>query len=367
MTTSTKTAGSGVVSTPWWLVLIEAIAAILIGILFLVSPGATLIVTVRLLGFYFLITGILSIVGIFVDSSAWGWKLFSGILGILAGIVIIDHPLWATLAVPATFVWVLAVFAILIGIMSLIMAFQGAGWGNGVLGILGILLGIALLSRTLLAAISLPLVLGILALLGGLIALFYAFSLKGEQEAETAPAVQAPAAPKPQAEPAPVAAEPAPAAKEVDPDLQFLGLTNPGDLEKFKQSLEYLEGVGPVYAGKLSSIGIHTPLDLLKQGATPKGRDDIAKRSEISGLLILEWINHVDLYRVKGVGSEYADLLEESGVDTVMELGHRVPQNLHEKMTSVNEAKNLVRQLPALDQVANWVAQAKELPRVIEY
>ena len=146
-----------------------------------------------------------------------------------------------------------------------------------------------------------------------------------------------------------------------------MGLSSSEDLEKFNRPLEYIEGIGPVYAGKLSQNGVNTPLDLLREGATPQGRSDIAKRSEISGLLVLEWINHIDLYRIKGVGSEYADLLEESGVDTVMELAHRNPQNLFEKMSSVNDAKQLVRKLPAHNQVEDWIEQAKELPRVIQY
>jgi len=180
-----------------------------------------------------------------------------------------------------------------------------------------------------------------------------------------AEAVAAPAAAYPTQAPPPAPA-PAPVADN-NADLQFLGLTNPEDLEKFHRPLEYIEGIGPVYAGKLSAIGVQTPLNLLRDGATPQGRSDIAKRSEISGLLILEWINHIDLYRIKGVGSEYADLLEESGVDTVMELAHRNAQNLFEKMSSVNDLKQLVRKLPAQNQVEDWVEQAKSLPRVIQY
>lgn len=83
--------------------------------------------------------------------------------------------------------------------------------------------------------------------------------------------------------------------------------------------------------------------------------------------MILEWLNRADLARVKGIGSEYADLLEASGVDTVPELARRSPQNLVEKMAEVNEAKKLVRRLPVLSQVESWVAQAKELPRALEY
>ncbi|WP_305043766.1 DUF4332 domain-containing protein, partial [Geoalkalibacter sp.] len=83
--------------------------------------------------------------------------------------------------------------------------------------------------------------------------------------------------------------------------------------------------------------------------------------------LLLKWINNSDLFRIKGVGQEYADLLEQAGVDTVPELAQRKPENLHQKMTELNEQKKLVRKLPTLDQVQSWVAQAKELPRVIHY
>ena len=369
MTTNTQTARSQPVSIPWWLLLIEAIAAIIIGLLLLINPGSTIAVLVRLLGFYLLFSGILSIISIFIDQSAWGWKLISGILGILAGIVIIDYPLWSALVVPTVFLVVIAIFAIFIGIINLIHAFRGAGWGKGALGALWILLGVVILARPLLAAISLPLILGILALAGGFLALIDAFRLRGMQKSQAEGVPKA--VPSPEAvaaESAPPESPPAaPADSTADADLEFLGLASHEDLEKFHHPLEYIEGIGPVYAGKLSENGISTPLELLRQGATPEGRKDIAKRTEISGLLILEWINHIDLYRVKGVGSEYADLLEESGVDTVMELAHRNPDNLFEKMSSVNEVKQLVRKLPAQNQVADWIEQAKELPRVIQY
>jgi predicted flap endonuclease-1-like 5' DNA nuclease len=85
------------------------------------------------------------------------------------------------------------------------------------------------------------------------------------------------------------------------------------------------------------------------------------------GTLILEWVNHVDLFRIKGVGEEYADLLEEAGVDTVVELANRKPSNLFAKLEAVNAEKKLVRKVPAETQVGNWIAQAEELPRVVEY
>jgi predicted flap endonuclease-1-like 5' DNA nuclease len=131
--------------------------------------------------------------------------------------------------------------------------------------------------------------------------------------------------------------------------------------------LAYVEGIGEVYAGKLEEVGVETPQALLERGATPKGRKDLAEESGISEHLILKWVNHVDLYRIKGVGSEYADLLEASGVDTVIELAQRNPTNLTNRMLEVNSEKNLVRRPPTLQQVEDWVEQAKNLPRMISY
>lgn len=131
--------------------------------------------------------------------------------------------------------------------------------------------------------------------------------------------------------------------------------------------LEEVEGIGPAYAEKLHAAGIASMEALLKAGATAKGRKELAEASGIAGKLILEWVNHVDLFRVKGIGSEYSDLLEEAGVDTIPELAQRRPDNLHAKMVEVNAAKELVRQLPSLKMVESWVEQAKSLPRIIEY
>jgi len=128
-----------------------------------------------------------------------------------------------------------------------------------------------------------------------------------------------------------------------------------------------IEGIGPKYAEKLLKAGVQSVESLLKLGSNPQGRKKLAETADISGDLILEWVNHADLYRIKGVGEEYSDLLEEVGVDTVVELSKRVPKNLFEKMQMVNEEKKLVRRLPVLAQVEDWVKQAKELPRMIQY
>ncbi len=128
-----------------------------------------------------------------------------------------------------------------------------------------------------------------------------------------------------------------------------------------------IEGIGPVYAEKLMAVGITTTNKLLKKGAMPKGREELAEKTGINGKLILEWVNHADLYRIKGVAEEYSDLLEEAGVDTVPELAQRNPDNLYAKLVETNQEKKLVRQLPSQRQVADWVAQAKMMPRVIQY
>jgi predicted flap endonuclease-1-like 5' DNA nuclease len=131
--------------------------------------------------------------------------------------------------------------------------------------------------------------------------------------------------------------------------------------------LTKVEGIGEVYSQKLQEAGIQTTEELLEKGATPAGRRKIAENTGISGKLILEWINLADLFRIKGLGEEYTDLLEEAGVDTVPELAQRNPENLYQKLGEVNQEKKLVRRLPSQAAVSDWVAQAKQLPRVISY
>lgn len=132
-------------------------------------------------------------------------------------------------------------------------------------------------------------------------------------------------------------------------------------------SLIRIEGIGNKYATKLKMIGISTTAALLEKGRTPQGRKDIAEKSGITKTLILEWVNLADLFRIKGVGEEYSDLLEEAGVDTVVELAQRNPANLYASIVNVNKKKKLVRKLPTEDQIGDWVKQAKKLPRVVEY
>jgi predicted flap endonuclease-1-like 5' DNA nuclease len=128
-----------------------------------------------------------------------------------------------------------------------------------------------------------------------------------------------------------------------------------------------IEGIGEVYASKLQASGIRSVEALLAAGATPKGRQELEEKTGIGHKLVLEWVNLADLMRVDGVGQEYADLLEEAGVDTVKELRNRNPENLQKALVETNQAKKLVRLVPGLSRVTKWVEQAKALPPVVTY
>ncbi len=132
-------------------------------------------------------------------------------------------------------------------------------------------------------------------------------------------------------------------------------------------NIERIEGIGPANAAKLAKAGVKTVNGLLKHGATSKGRKVIAEKSGISAEKVLDYVNMADLFRVKGVSTQYSELLKAAGVDTVKELAQRNAENLHATMVETNQAKKLVRLVPAKSNVISWVKQAKELPRVIEY
>jgi predicted flap endonuclease-1-like 5' DNA nuclease len=132
-------------------------------------------------------------------------------------------------------------------------------------------------------------------------------------------------------------------------------------------SVRTVEGIGERYAARLADAGIHRCAELLEAGAVRQGREALAARSGISAKQLLTWINHVDLFRIRGVGEEYAGLLEKAGVDSVVELAQRNPGALHAKLREVNEAAGGVRRLPSPAQVAEWVHQAGTLPRVVTH
>ncbi|MBQ8608317.1 MAG: DUF4332 domain-containing protein [Bacteroidaceae bacterium] len=128
-----------------------------------------------------------------------------------------------------------------------------------------------------------------------------------------------------------------------------------------------IEGVGEAYAEKLIAAGVKTPEALLEKCAAPAGRKALSAETGISEKLILKWTNHADLFRLHGVGPQFAELLEAAGVDTVKELAHRVPANLQAKLEQVNAEKNLVNRVPALKEVEKMVEEAKTLPATMTY
>jgi uncharacterized membrane protein HdeD (DUF308 family) len=526
MATAANRSDVRVPMTPWWLVLIEGILAIIVGILLWIYPVRAFLWVTYFIGFYWIISGIFDIVSIFFNRAAWGWKLFMGIIGIFAGGYLVTHVVAGAVSLAIVTIWIVGLAGIFYGILGLIRAFQGAGWGAGILGIVSIIFGIFILTNRLAAALTIPWMFGFMGIFGGLLAIFGAFTLRSAQKAAKAAAVKT-TAPVQAVSPAPVAAaaasaavaEVTPSAEAAAPDatrfegvsleaapvaeaavvggaaavlaaavdepaevvsdseavveetrvavgeevsaiaeapaevvaqtstvveetgavvaeagVDVLGAAGaaavagslvaekagtgaeetaaiveetgavveeatqvieavpevaekasldveevkaveipdvvdiPAEQANFlKKEIEYVEGIGPVYGAKLKAVGINSPLDLLRKGATRKGRELIAEASGITITLILKWVNHADLFRLKGVGSEYADLLEAAGVDTVVELAQRNATNLHNKMVATNEEKKLVRQLPSVTQVENWVSEAKLLDRVITY
>jgi len=464
---------------PWWLVLIEGILLIIIGIFLLTRPVITWTSLVWVIGLYWLISGIFNIIKIFFDSSMWGWKILAGIVGIIAGYYLITTPFGGTLVFTATVVLLLGLFGIFIGIVNLIQAFRGAGWGTGILGVVSIILGILILSNQQAFILSLPWAVGVLAILGGIIAIFNAFRVRSVEKdiekaaeaaqaraarmadtavdsskaaaAATSGAVAAAAATTKDAaddavdaagdavdEAADTAGDAVDASKaavigaamavddkledaddgiadaidaagdsagdavevvvdtveevvddagdvveetevrlfgiEIDPDADVVDQIT----AKFPNLTEaQVAGLAGLVASvrkldlddaeKLYQAGVAKAADLLKMGASRQGRAQLAKETGIDESTILKWVNDLDLKRIKGVGVKYADLLETAGVDTVVELAHRNAANLFSKLVEVNEADALVDMLPSEEEVVDWVAQAKELPRVITY
>lgn len=133
------------------------------------------------------------------------------------------------------------------------------------------------------------------------------------------------------------------------------------------KSIEALEGIGPKYGKKLRACGCISANSLLKRGATKKGRKEIADESGISESIILRCVNMADLFRIKGVATQYAELLEAAGVDTVKELRNRRADNTAAKMKEVNDKKSLTRVVPSEKMVAAWIAQAKKLKPAVSY
>ena len=163
----------------WWVFLLQGFAGIIIGLMLITEPGATLVALTTVLGFYWLITGVLALVQVFVDrATPWIWSLLAGLVGILAGLFVLRHPLVAALTVPTVLVIILGIQGLVIGAVQIIGGFKGGGIGPFILGAINVLVGILLLGSPLAAALAVPLVFGVLLLIQGAGLMILAFRVR---------------------------------------------------------------------------------------------------------------------------------------------------------------------------------------------
>jgi len=165
---------------PWWLVLIQGIITLILGVLFLYYPYGTLLVLITFLGAYWFISGLFALISLFWDRSNAGYKVLFGILGIIAGLAILTYPLYGTVVVVSLFVIFVGIWGLIMGFMGLFAAFKGGGWGAGIIGILLIIFGCLLLANVFISAALLPFILGVFGIIGGIAAIIGAFMIKGQ-------------------------------------------------------------------------------------------------------------------------------------------------------------------------------------------
>ena len=180
--TAVASGNPGGVNEAWWVPLVMGILAVLFGIMFLTQPAATAAWVALLVGFWWLASGVINLVSLFVDRTMWGWKLFSGILGLFAGLLVIDSvaskPVAAAVGLGTIYVFVLGIQGVIIGVIDLVKAFKGGGWGIGIIGVLSILFGLLLMSRPVIGALALPWVFGVLGIVFGIAAIVMAFRVR---------------------------------------------------------------------------------------------------------------------------------------------------------------------------------------------
>jgi uncharacterized membrane protein HdeD (DUF308 family) len=166
-------------SSIWWIFLLQGFAGIILGLMLVTQPGATIVALTTFLGFYWLITGLLGLVQVFVDrSTPWIWSLLSGLVGILAGLFVLRHPLVAALTVPTVIVIVLGIQGVVMGALQIIGGFKGGGIGPFILGAINVLVGILLLGSPIAAALAIPIVFGALLLIQGAGLIILAFRVR---------------------------------------------------------------------------------------------------------------------------------------------------------------------------------------------
>jgi uncharacterized membrane protein HdeD (DUF308 family) len=212
MTSASVPATAAYDELPWWLGLVQGVALLVLGALCLSAPGATIVVLVQLTGLYWLITGILGLIGLISDRSGWLWKVFAGVIGILAGMAIVAHPLWSSILVPTTLVIVIGIFGIVNGILVMVQSWGVRRWSGVILGLVGALLGLVLVANPLIGAATLPFVLGVFAIAGGVMSIAMAWFERrarrslGSEIAETAPVPEPVSPTEPASPPEPAAA-----------------------------------------------------------------------------------------------------------------------------------------------------------------
>ncbi|MDV2482773.1 hypothetical protein F8E02_12375 [Methanoculleus sp. Wushi-C6] len=162
-----------------WLVLLLGVIAVIFGVLFFIYPVQTLTLLVTFLGLYWFFNGIVALIGLFTDSTGRGWKLLVGILGVLAGILVLTYPLYSAVLIPTVLAIIIGVEGLIIGAVYMVQGFSGSGWGTGILGILSIIFGLVLIANPLVAAVGLVLLLAGLAIVGGIAAIVVSFRLPG--------------------------------------------------------------------------------------------------------------------------------------------------------------------------------------------
>jgi len=187
MTASARTAPVAD-DVPWWLGVVQGIALLVLGLLCLAAPGKALFVVVQLAGIYWLVTGILGLVSLIGDRTMWLWKLLGGIVGVLAGVAIIQHPLWATVLVPSTLIIVVGILGIVSGSIECIQSIGERSWAGVILGVFGVIIGLILVLNPTIGAATLPFVVGIFGLIGGIMALVAAFAERGDRRRRAAAA-----------------------------------------------------------------------------------------------------------------------------------------------------------------------------------
>lgn len=183
-TTAPSTGSAGALETkarPWGFLLIEGIFLVIVGAILLWAPAKARVETYQLLvaflGIYWIVRGVLDLVHMFTDHTGWGWKLFMGLISIIAGFYVVAYPIAAAVALPRVFVLILGIWALMQGTVALVLAFKGGGWGMGALGVIGIVFGIIMMVNYTVPGMGLAMIwaAALWAFVGGFFVIYRAF------------------------------------------------------------------------------------------------------------------------------------------------------------------------------------------------